>query len=58
MHGVSKVPARRAPGIGEHNDEVLRELGFADDEIEELRTSGAIPAAQRGKNMEEAVRAS
>src|SRR6201984_3050044 len=28
VHGVTKVPARRAPGIGEHNDEVLKELGF------------------------------
>jgi formyl-CoA transferase len=58
VRGVSKVPARRAPGIGEHNDEVLRELGFADDEIEGLRTRGAIPPAQPGKNVEEAVRAS
>jgi formyl-CoA transferase len=47
IHGVSKVPARRAPKIGEHNDQVLKELGFGDDEIEGLRTSGAIPATQR-----------
>ena len=57
VHGVSKVPARRAPGIGEHNDEVLKELGFGDNEIDGLRTSGAIPGAQPGKNVEEAVRA-
>jgi formyl-CoA transferase len=57
VHGVAKVPARRAPGIGEHNDEVLKELGFGDNEIDGLRTSGAIPAAQPGKNVEEAVRA-
>src|ERR1700693_5626711 len=34
VHGVTKVPARRAPRIGEHNDEVLKELGFGDDEID------------------------
>jgi formyl-CoA transferase len=58
VHGVAKVPARRAPQIGEHNDQVLKELGFSSDEIDGLRTSGAIPAAQTGKNVEEVVRAS
>jgi crotonobetainyl-CoA:carnitine CoA-transferase CaiB-like acyl-CoA transferase len=43
MHGVPKVPARRAPDIGEHNEEVLRQLGFDATEIDGLRTSGAIP---------------
>jgi formyl-CoA transferase len=43
IHGVEKVPARRAPGIGEHNEEVLRELGFGAAEIDGLRVSGAIP---------------
>jgi len=43
VHGVTKVPARRAPGIGEHNEEVLKELGFSTDEIDGLRASGAIP---------------
>ncbi len=57
VHGVSKVPARRAPRIGEHNDEVLKELGFGDDEIEGLRTSGAIPGTQPAKDVAEAVRA-
>src|SRR5258708_699062 len=57
VHGVSKVPARRAPRIGEHNDEVLKELGFGDAEIDGLRTSGAIPGAQPARNVEEAVRA-
>src|ERR1700747_770118 len=27
VHGATKVPARRAPEIGEHNEEVLRQLG-------------------------------
>src|SRR5882672_9133405 len=31
VRGVSKVPAKRAPDIGEHNDEILEELGFSAD---------------------------
>jgi crotonobetainyl-CoA:carnitine CoA-transferase CaiB-like acyl-CoA transferase len=45
MHGSSKVPATRAPQLGEHNDEILAELGFSTDEIDEFRAAGAIPAA-------------
>jgi crotonobetainyl-CoA:carnitine CoA-transferase CaiB-like acyl-CoA transferase len=52
VHGVSKVPARRAPGIGEHNDEVLKELGFTSDEIAGMRASGTIPYAS---NLESAA---
>ena len=43
VHGVAKVPARRAPELGEHNEEVLKQLGFSDDEIDGLRAGGAIP---------------
>jgi crotonobetainyl-CoA:carnitine CoA-transferase CaiB-like acyl-CoA transferase len=32
---------RAAPAIGEHTDEVFRELGLSDDEIARLRTQGA-----------------
>jgi crotonobetainyl-CoA:carnitine CoA-transferase CaiB-like acyl-CoA transferase len=46
VHGVPKVPARRAPDIGEHNEEVLRQLGFDATEIDGLRASGAIPKAK------------
>jgi formyl-CoA transferase len=42
VHGVTKVPARRAPRLGEHTDEVLQELGFDADGIESLRASGAV----------------
>ena len=28
VHGVAKEAARRGPGLGEHNDEILKELGF------------------------------
>src|SRR5215468_9796451 len=46
VHGVAKVPARRAPNLGEHTDEVLQELGFDAKGIEGLRTSGAVPEAK------------
>ena len=46
VHGVAKVPAHRAPDIGEHNDEVLTELGFSSTEIEGLRATGAVPPRQ------------
>src|SRR3984885_6186137 len=46
VHGVAKVPARRAPGLGEHNDEVLAQLGFSKTEIDGLRASGATPKAK------------
>jgi formyl-CoA transferase len=43
VHGVAKVPAKRAPALGEHNEEVLRQLGFSTNEIDGLRASGATP---------------
>jgi crotonobetainyl-CoA:carnitine CoA-transferase CaiB-like acyl-CoA transferase len=43
VHGVAKVSARRAPDIGEHNEEVLKQLGFSPTEIDGLRTSGTVP---------------
>jgi crotonobetainyl-CoA:carnitine CoA-transferase CaiB-like acyl-CoA transferase len=43
VHGVAKVPARRAPEAGEHNEEILRQLGFSSDDIDRLRAIGAIP---------------
>jgi len=47
VHGVAKVPAKRAPEIGEHNDEILKELGFGANEIEGLSASGTL-----GKSIE------
>jgi crotonobetainyl-CoA:carnitine CoA-transferase CaiB-like acyl-CoA transferase len=43
VHGVAKVPAKRAPDLGEHSDEILKQLGFSATEIDGLRASGAIP---------------
>ena len=42
VHDVAKVPAKRAPEIGEHNEEILKELGFGPSEIENLRVSGIV----------------
>jgi crotonobetainyl-CoA:carnitine CoA-transferase CaiB-like acyl-CoA transferase len=55
VHGVSKVPARRANEIGEHNEEVLAELGFGTVDINRLRTSGVVPG---GPHFEEAPKES
>ena len=46
VHGVTKEPARRAPALGEHNEAVLRELGFNPKEITALQMSGAAPKAK------------
>jgi formyl-CoA transferase len=49
VHGVSKVSARRGPELGEHNEEILGELGFGATEIRGLRESGAVPAAKHAE---------
>ena len=63
VHGVSKVPAKRAPDLGQHNEEVLKELGFSANEIVGLRASGAIakptdPAVATSKSGERPAAAS
>ena len=35
-------PARRGPMLGEHTDEVLYSVGFSDNEIDQLRSAGAV----------------
>jgi crotonobetainyl-CoA:carnitine CoA-transferase CaiB-like acyl-CoA transferase len=47
VHDVTKVPAKRAPQIGEHNEEVLKELGFDAKAIDGLRASGVIAGGGR-----------
>src|SRR5262245_52799223 len=44
VQGVAKAPARRAPELGEHNAQILTELGFNASTIESLRASGAVPS--------------
>src|SRR6266700_6807813 len=46
VHGVAKVPAKRAPALGEHNEEILEQLGFSATEIEGFRASRTIPGAE------------
>ncbi|HEY1944957.1 MAG TPA: CoA transferase [Roseiarcus sp.] len=43
VHGVAKAPARRAPSLGEHNKQVLEQLGFSASEVDALRASGVVP---------------
>jgi formyl-CoA transferase len=42
VQGASKVPPRRPPDIGQHSDEILREAGYDDAALMELRASGVI----------------
>jgi formyl-CoA transferase len=42
VDGVEKVPARRAPSVGEHDEVVLREAGYSADDIERLRGLGVV----------------
>jgi crotonobetainyl-CoA:carnitine CoA-transferase CaiB-like acyl-CoA transferase len=46
VHGVTKVPARRAPELGEHNHEILAELGFDEAAADALHASGAVPQGE------------
>ena len=43
VQGVQKVNARRAPELGEHNAQILAELGFSTAAIDGLHESGAVP---------------
>ena len=43
VHGVTKVRARRAPEFGEHNDQILTELGFDAKAIDGFHASGTVP---------------
>lgn len=42
LDGVEKVPAARAPSVGQHNDAVLRDAGYDADDIGRLRASGIV----------------
>jgi crotonobetainyl-CoA:carnitine CoA-transferase CaiB-like acyl-CoA transferase len=45
LRGMPRVPARRAPEHGEHNTEILAQLGFSAEDIDQLQAAGAIPVA-------------
>lgn len=42
MEGEEKVEPRAYPDLGEHTNEILKELGFDDGAIEELRFQGVV----------------
>jgi crotonobetainyl-CoA:carnitine CoA-transferase CaiB-like acyl-CoA transferase len=42
IDGVAKIPPRRAPSIGQHNESVLQEAGYSADDIERLRGLGVL----------------
>ena len=43
LHGTPPVPRRSAPGLGEQTVEILRELGYDDAALADLKREGAIP---------------
>jgi formyl-CoA transferase len=47
VHDVAKVPAKRAPELGEHNEEILKQLGFDAQEIDGLRASGTVTSPKQ-----------
>ena len=42
LAGEDKVPPRKAPAVGENTDAVLRQDGYGDSEIAELRAAGVV----------------
>ena len=42
IDGVEKVPASRAPSVGQHNEAVLTEAGYTADDLERLRGLGVV----------------
>jgi formyl-CoA transferase len=51
VHGVSKVPAKRAPELGEHNEQILQELGFDANQIESFREDGVVAGAKHAQEV-------
>ncbi len=42
IDGAEKIPAARAPSVGQHNASVLHDAGYTADEIGRLRTLGVV----------------
>ena len=52
LRGLARVPSRRAPEHGEHNAEILEQLGFSADDINQLQATGAIPVASEQEKVQ------
>jgi formyl-CoA transferase len=50
VHGVTKVSAKRGPELGEHNQEILQELGFDAKQIDSFLESGVVTAHHEAVN--------
>ena len=48
LEGVTKIPPRLAPGLGEHSVEILREAGYTDAEIDALLAARAVVQSKDG----------
>ena len=42
MSATPLTPGRPAPLLGQHTDEVLRQFGYSEEELNEFRSNGAI----------------
>jgi formyl-CoA transferase len=42
IDGSNKARPKRPPGLGEHSDEILREAGYDERAIRQLRAAGAV----------------
>jgi crotonobetainyl-CoA:carnitine CoA-transferase CaiB-like acyl-CoA transferase len=49
MDSVGTVPTPPAPAIGADTDEILAELGYTAEEIEQMKNIGAVKTALKNK---------
>ena len=47
VHGIAKVAAKRGPELGEHSEEILRQLGFDETQIDSFVANGAVPGMKQ-----------